>query len=187
MRRPAFRVGVAAVTLWLGACATPTAPPERVYSGRFAAIAISAERSETVSGLFTVEVRGARQTIDLSTPVGMTVARIEIEPGRAMATGPQMQTISGSDADQLIEGLIGWPLPVAGLVDWIDGRPSPDRPASTQRQGERVSEIVQDGWTIRYVEYSSVTQRPRRLLLERQPVGAGPALSVRVIVDEPAP
>ena len=187
MRHLVHRVGIAALALWLAACATPIAPPERAYSGRFAATAASAERRETVSGLFAVEVRGTRQTIDLSTPVGTTVARIEIEPGRATATGPQLQTISGPDADQLLEGLTGWRLPVAGLADWIEGRPSPDRPASTQRDGERISEIVQDGWTIRYAEFSSVTQRPRRLLLERPPVGAGPSLSVRLIVDEPAP
>lgn len=187
MQRWVLRIGIAALALWLGACATPTEPPERFYSGRFAATAANGERRETVSGLFTVEVRGARQTIDLSTPVGTTVARIEIEPGRATATGPQLQTASGPDPDQLIEGLTGWRLPVAGLADWMDGRPSPDRPASTQRDGGRISEIVQDGWTIRYAEFSSVTQRPRRLLLERSAVGAGPALSVRVIVDEPAP
>ena len=179
MQRRAFRVGIAALALWLGACATPTPPPERVYSGRFVAIADNGERRDSVSGLFTIEVRGARKTIDLATPVGTTVARIEIEPGRATATGPQLQTASGPDADQLVEGLTGWRLPVAGLVDWIDGRPSPDRPASTQREGGRISEIEQDGWTIRYAEYSSVTQRPRRLVLERRAVGAGPALSVR--------
>ncbi len=187
MRRRALRVGLAALALWLGACATPTPPPERVYSGRFAATANNGERRETISGLFTLEVRGARKTIDLATPVGTTVARIEIEPGRATATGPQLQTASGPDADLLVESMLGWRLPVSGLADWIDGRPSPDHPASTQREGGRVSEIVQDGWTIRYAEYSPVTQRPRRLLLERASAGVGPALSVRLIVDEPAP
>jgi outer membrane lipoprotein LolB len=187
MWRRALRVGLAALALWLSACATPTLPPERVYSGRFVAIAANGERRESVSGLFTLEVRGARKTIDLATPVGTTVARIEIEPGRATATGPQLQTASGPDADLLVEDLTGFRLPVSGLADWIDGHPSPDRPASIQREGGQVSEIKQDGWTIRYAEYSSVTQRPRRLLLERVPNGAGPALTVRLIVDEPVP
>lgn len=187
MERRALRVGIAVLALWLGACATPTAPPERVLSGRFAATADFGERRESVSGRFMVEVRGTRQSIDLSTPVGTTVARIEIEPGRATATGPQLQTASGPDADMLVEDLIGWRLPVAGLADWIEGRPSPSRPSSAQRDGDRISEIEQDGWTIRYPEYSGVTQRPRRLLLERAPDGTAPAVSVRLIVDEPAP
>jgi outer membrane lipoprotein LolB len=187
MRRRALRVGLAALALWLGACATPAPPPERVYSGRFAATASNGERRESISGLFTLEVRGARKTIDLATPVGTTVARVEIEPGRATATGPRLQTASGPDADLLVEGMLGWRLPVSGLADWIDGRPSPDRPASMQREAGRVSEIVQDGWTIRYAEYSAVTQRPRRLSLERASAGTGPALSVRLIVDEPVP
>lgn len=184
MRR-ALRVAVTAVALWLGACAAPAPPPERSYAGRFSALAVDGERRESVNGLFTLEVRGAQQRIDLATPVGTTVARIEISPGRATATGPQLQSASGPDAERLVEELLGWRLPVAGLADWIDGRPAPDRPATTLRDGDRISEIVQDGWTIRIAEYSPATQRPRRLLMDRPGAGGGPALSVRLIVDDP--
>lgn len=183
--RPALRVGLAAFALWLGACAAPAPPPERSYSGRFSALAVGAERSESVSGLFTLEVRGTQQRIDLATPVGNTVARIEISPGQATATGPQLQSASGPDAERLLEELLGWRLPVAGLADWIDGRPAPDRPAKTLHDDGRISEIVQDGWTIRIAEYSPATQRPRRLVLDRPPANGGPALSVRLIVDDP--
>lgn len=173
------------LALALSACATP-APPERSTSGRFAAIAELGERRESVSGRFTVEVRGALQSIELATPVGTTVARIEIEPGRASATGPQMQTTTGPDADDLVLRATGWRLPVAGLPDWIEGRPAPQRPARTEREGNRISLIEQDGWTIRIQEVSATTERPRRLLLERPGNSIDPAVSVRLIVDEPA-
>jgi outer membrane lipoprotein LolB len=178
---------VALIALVLAACATPSVPPERAYSGRFSATAVDASRqNSSVSGRFTVEVRGNRQLIDLATPVGTTVARIEIEPGSAQATGPQLQTVTGPDADELVERLLGWRLPVTGLADWLEGRPEPTRPARTQMSGERLSTIEQDGWTIHIDEYSTATNRPRRLSLERPMAGREPAVSVRLIVDDPA-
>jgi len=97
-----------------------------------------------------------------------------------------MQTASGPDADQLIEQLLGWRLPVAGLSDWLEGRPEPSRPARTQMNDNRVSSIEQDGWTIRIDEYSTVTNKPRRLQLDRPRLDGQPAVSVRLIVDDPA-
>jgi len=180
-----LRAGIAAVVLWLSGCAVQTAAPERSYAGRFSALAVDGERRNSVSGRFTLEVRGAQQRIDLSTAVGTTVARIQIEPGLATATGPQLQSASGPDAERLVEELLGWKLPVSGLADWIEGRPVPDRPATTLRDGDRISEIRQDGWSIHIAEYSPTTQRPRRLLMDRPAADGGPALSLRVIVDDP--
>ncbi len=85
----------------------------------------SASKRENVSGRFNFEVRGPQQVLELSSPLGTTVARIEIEPGGARATGAQMQEVRGADADALTEQLLGWRLPVSGLADWIEGRPVP--------------------------------------------------------------
>jgi outer membrane lipoprotein LolB len=185
--KPFARGGIAMVALALGACATQQPLPERAASGRFTAMAVSADKRESLSGRFTLEVRGAQQVIDIATPVGTTVARIQIEPGSATATGPQLQVVRGPDADDLIEQVLGWPLPVSGLSDWLEGRPSPSRPARTQRSGERVSEIEQDGWIIRIAEYSAVTARPRVITLDRSAQGTHPGVSVRLIVDDPTP
>ena len=185
---PSHRVALLAFAfvLALTACATPSVAPERAFSGRFSATALGAAPANTVNGRFTIEVRGSRQVIDLATPLGTTLARIEIEPGKAVATGPQMQTATGADPDALIESLLGWRLPVSGLADWLEGRPEPSRPARTQSHGERISLIEQDGWTIRIDEYSGATNKPRRLSLERPPSGGQPSVSVRLIVDDPA-
>jgi len=179
------RLALMACVLALTACGTPSHPPERTYNGRFSATAHGATAGNAVSGRFTVEVQGSRQVIDLTTPIGTTVARIEIEPGRAVATGPQLQTTTGPDAETLVERLIGWRLPVSGLADWLEGRPEPTRPARIQYDGSRISIIEQDGWTIRIDEYSAATSKPRRLSMER-PVSSGqPAVLVRLVVDDP--
>ena len=179
-----------AVSFWLvtllTACATPIlAPPDRAYSGRFAVTTALGEQRENVSGRFHLEIRGAQQIVELASPLGTTVARVEIEPGGARATGAQMQEVRGADADMLTQQLLGWPLPASGLVDWIEGRPVPTRVARVEREGGRVVLLEQDGWTIRLPEYSEATARPRRLVLERPATTNTPSVVLRLIVDEP--
>jgi len=171
----------------LTACATaPVNVPDRVYTGRFSAIATRAETLETVSGRFSVEVRGKQQTIDISTPLGTTVARIEVGPDGARASGAGVQEISGTDADALTEQLLGWRLPVSGMSDWIEGRPAPGRPARVEREGSRLVLIEQDGWIVRLSETFESSGRPRLIVLERPAASLAPSVILRLIVDDPA-
>lgn len=169
-----------------GCAATPAAMPDRLYTGRFSAIATQGDRRESVSGRFSVEVRGDRRRVDLATPVGTTVARIEIGPEGASASGPGMQEARGSDADALAEELLGWRLPVSGLSDWIDGRPVPSRPARVERDGGRPVLIEQDGWTVRIAETFAGSDRPRLIVLERTASPLAPGVVLRLVVDDPA-
>ena len=183
---PARALAVSFLVTLLTACATPIlAPPDRAYSGRFAVTTAFGEQRENVSGRFNLEIRGPQQIVELSSPLGTTVARVEIEPGGARATGGQMQEVRGADADALTQQLLGWPLPVSGLADWIEGRPVPTRVARVEREGGRVVLLEQDGWTIRLPEYSEATARPRRLVLERLAAANTPSVVLRLIVDEP--
>ena len=175
-----------ALAVLLAACATPApSTADRAYSGRFAVTTALAEKRESVSGRFSLEIRGQQQILDLASPLGTTVARIEIEPGGARATGARMQEVRGADADALTEQLLGWPLPVSGLADWIEGRPVPQRSSRIEREGGRIALIEQDGWLIRLSEHFESVERPRRLVLER-PTGANtPSVTLRLIVDDP--
>jgi len=182
------RLLAAAASIALSACATISAPPDRVHSGRFTATTIPAPNgpaAQSVSGRFTVEVRGTRRIIDMATPLGTTIARIDILPGSATATGPQMQTATGPDPDALVEQLLGWRLPVAGLSDWIEGRPAPGRPARTHSEDGRLSLIEQDGWLIRIAEYGPAGA-PRLLTLERPAALPDPGLRVRLVLEDAA-
>ena len=122
------------------------------------------EQRESVSGRFSLEVRGQQQILELASPLGTTVARFEIEPGGARATGARMQEVRGADADALTEQLLGWRLPVSGLADWIEGRPVPQRVARIEREGERIVLIEQTAGNslVRIFESSA---HPRRLVL----------------------
>lgn len=187
----ALRALAAGGVALLTACASsPVAPPERSYSGRFAATAALGGETQNVSGRFSLEVRGAQQVFDLATPIGTTVARVEIGPDGARARGPQLEEVRGDSADALAERLLGWPLPVDGLSDWIEGRPVPGRVARVERVDGRVASIVQDGWTIRITESFATDghsqPKPRRLVIERPASGLHPAVTIRLVLDDPA-
>lgn len=74
----------------LGACASlpPPLPPERSYSGRFAATATLDGRSDSQSGRFVLQTRGAELTLDLATPLGTTLARLQDGPEGARLRAP---------------------------------------------------------------------------------------------------
>lgn len=183
---PAVRAACLAAAALVSACATSTLPPpDRSYAGRFSATTTLGEQRENVSGRFTLEIRGQQQMLDLASPLGTTVARIEVAPSGARATGAQMQEVRGPDADALTRQLLGWPLPVSGLADWIAGRPDPNRIGRVERDAGRVVLIEQDGWTIRLPETFESTALPRRLVLERPASFNAPAVTLRLIVDEP--
>jgi outer membrane lipoprotein LolB len=186
--RRATAVWLAALfTIALAGCvAVPPTTPDRVHTGRFSATATQGDRRDSVSGRFSVEVRGDRQRIDLATPLGTTVARIEVGPEGASASSPGMQEARGPDADALAEQLLGWRLPVSGLPDWIDGRPVPSRPARVERDGTRPVLIEQDGWTVRIAETFAASDRPRLIVLERAASPLAPGVVLRLIVDDPA-
>ncbi|MGB3428623.1 MAG: outer membrane lipoprotein LolB [Burkholderiaceae bacterium] len=175
------------LVLTLAGCATAPPPaPDRLYTGRFSVVATTGDKRETVSGRFNVEVRGNRQTIDLASPLGTTVARIEVGPDGARASGPGVNEVQGPDADALTEQMLGWRLPVSGMSDWIEGRPAPGRPARVERDGNRPVLIEQDGWTVRLAETFQATGRPRLMVLERPASPLAPGVVLRLIVDDPA-
>lgn len=185
-RHSAFLASMLAA-LALAGCATgPATPPDRLYSGRFSAVATQGEKRESVSGRFTIEVRGETQTVDLATPLGTTVARIEVGPDGAQASGPGTPQARGRDADALTEQLLGWRLPVSGLPDWIEGRPAPGRPARVEREGGRAVLIEQDGWTVRVAETFEASGRPRLIILDRPASPPAPGVVLRLVVDGPA-
>jgi outer membrane lipoprotein LolB len=175
------------IPICVAGCATLPAPlPERSYSGRFSATATQGGQRENVSGRFVLQVSGPIQTLDLATPLGSTMARIEIGPDGARATGAQLQETRGPDAEALAEQLLGWRLPVSGLADWLAGRAAPGRPARVEHADGRIAGIEQDDWIIVIEETDAQTLRPRRLLLRRAAAAQAPAVDLRLIVDDSA-
>lgn len=179
----------AAAALALAGCATlpEPAPLDRLHVGRFAATTTTLdERRENSAGRFALSVGNGRLVLDLSSPVGTTLARIDAGPdGATLRTVDNGATRHGRDAEALANDVLGWPLPVAGIGDWIEGRPVHGRPSLTTARDGALATIEQDGWTIEITERFAAGS-PRRLVMSRPARADAPAITLRLVLDEPA-
>jgi outer membrane lipoprotein LolB len=180
--------GLALVSMLVACTSLPQAVGVRSYAGKFTVQVADAEHPRAVSGRFTLTVEGRHLTLDLGTPLGTTLARVQSDPGAARLTisgsdGPR--TEEGPDAFSLSERVLGWAVPVDGLAYWIEGRPSPDRPYSGQASPDGGSAFEQDGWQI-HLAPRDADGVARRLQLDRPALERTPAVRVRVVLDSGA-
>lgn len=180
---------VAAGALLLQSCASfaPLANPEREYAGRFAVTIAVADKRDNNSGRFKLAVDRATTVLDLDTPLGATLARVLLDPRGAHLYTPGdggQRDVHGPSAEALTYEVLGWPVPVNGFRDWIDGRPVADRPSTASGDAKA---FQQDGWTVSVLErFDDGRGAPRRLLFERpEEAGRIPAISLRLVLDEP--
>lgn len=183
------------VTFGLTACATwSPAPADVVTSGRFALTARGtgsdgSSRHESQSGRFTLSQAGVLTTLDLASPLGTTLARLQASPAGARLQVPDsggLRDIVEPDAEALAERVLGFPLPLVGLPSWIRGEPLGARPSQplddTAADGFR-----QDGWVVRVEERFAAPHapQPRRLTLVRAGTTVSPAITLRIVLDDP--
>lgn len=98
---------------------------------------------------------GEQYRIDLSGPLGLTVARIQGDD-----TGVTLETRDGKysarDPETLMAMTLGYEIPVSPMRYWVRGLPSPDAPFRRTEDGLR-----QLGWQISWTEWQS--DRPARM------------------------
>ncbi|MEZ5604437.1 MAG: outer membrane lipoprotein LolB [Burkholderiaceae bacterium] len=189
MSRPLAALAAASV-LALAGCATPSTPtgpaagegPPNLWTGRFAATVTEAgdgAREERSSGRFSLRVEGPSTEIELSSPLGQTIAQVRLDDGRATLLAADGKSWQAPSAEALTEQVFGWRVPLANLPDWLEGRIA----EPTERDGSRVVAGLDHGWSVRID--ASEAGRPRRLALD-WPAGAGAGerrLSLRLVVD----
>lgn len=131
--------------------------------------------SDGASGNIAWRHSGEADDLLITSFLGQGVARLHRSGGevRLVAEGKEHRA---PDAETLTERVLGWRLPLAGLPDWVQGRPAPGGAAQVRREGERVVAFVQDDWTIEYQAFEGA--RPTRLRLTR------PNLEIRLIIDQ---
>lgn len=176
----------------IAGCATlePIEPALRFHSGRFAASVSRGAQQEAVSGRFTLTVYPGRTTLDLASPLGNTLARVQTDANRTTLTAPQadgtLATWHGDSPEALAESVLGFSLPASGLPDWIAGRPVPGRPARLFPEAGPPQRIEQDGWIVVIDERFEDTGAPRRLSFDRRAESAtGTSLRLRLVLDAP--
>jgi outer membrane lipoprotein LolB len=171
----------------LAACAAPPRIPggqpghafER--TGRFA---LNVTRSnggpQAVQGGFAWRDTGTQLRLDLANPLGSTLARVEVVPGAAMLTREDGSRKQAPDPDALVELVLGSPIPVANLRDWLQGRTGrmPVQGLEKNPAGQ-IAGFEQNGWNVQLSRYDALG--PKLLQLHRD--GAGERISVRLVID----
>lgn len=198
MSRRLARAAALALPLLVAACATVPPPGgttvEHASERRFHdAIDISGRlsvryqvngRDEALHGSFNWSQTPARTIVTLLSPLGQTIAVIDVDADGATLRQAGRPTRTATDVDALTAETLGWPLPVSGLREWLQGFVVD---ASGKRHLSDAQANSRDGWRILYAAWlednpSSPQNRPRRIDLARSTAQAG-EVSLRIVID----
>ena len=173
MSRWAALAGALALPALLAACANAPLRPVPELSGRLA-LHVEAHQGAPARNLSTqFELRGdaVAGELQLNSPIGSTVAQARWRPGMAELISSEGSRRFAS-LDALAQDLLGEPLPLAGLIDWLRGRPWPGAPSVVSAGG-----FEQLGWRI---DLSRIAEGWVLAMRERAPVA-----SVRARLERP--
>ncbi len=158
--------------LFLASCASPLAPNERRLAGRFSVSIQNRGRRENQTGRFALAERPSWRRLDLLTPLGGILVRIEETPQgaflwRSLSEAPA----KSSNLDKLLLTTLGFTVPVAELSHLAWG--GPDAP-----------DVLQSGgWNARILSRTAAGN-PQRLRFERAAGADGsPAVSLTLFIE----
>lgn len=171
-------------TLLGGCAALPAAPAAAVtqrdtlddfaLEGRFSL----RHEDKNYSGRLSWRHQGANNELLLASPFGQGIAQITTSAFGARLTTSDGQVYAAADSELLTRQVLGYPLPLAQLTDWVRGRRGAGA-VDLDAQG-RPLHLRHDGWRIDYDYDSSDAQAlPSRLFAER-----ADGLELRLRIDE---
>ena len=120
--------GIAVLLLLVAGCTSlapaPVPPPPRdaltafSLEGRFSLY----NDAKSYSGRLDWTYRPTASELLLSSPFGQGLAEIVSDADGARLTGSDGRTHTAADAETLTQEVLGYPLPLTRLADWIRGR-----------------------------------------------------------------
>ncbi len=136
------------LALALAGCAqlppTPAIPSESRLSGRLSVTVAGDAHTRGTGGAASFELFGNPDAgrLELTSPLGSLVARASWRPGFVTLQTPNDER-RFDDLDSLTRELLGEPVPVAALFDWLQARPWPGAAHRKTANG-----FEQVGWRI---------------------------------------
>lgn len=177
-----IRLGAWPLVLALvGGCASaPTmfpAPTGESLSGRLTVRVEGAAGADARSVTAAFELQGDARigSLNLSTPLGTTLARARWAPGQVVLATPEGES-NFTDLDALTREVLGESVPVVALFYWLRGRPWPGAP-STVLQPTGEPGFQQLGWAVSLARFDQAWIAAQR---ER-----APAVVMRAKLDRP--
>jgi outer membrane lipoprotein LolB len=134
---------------FLAACAQveikpPQGPVDFSLAGRIAA----RSGKEAFTGNITWRHVGSGDELLISTPTGQGVAQIVRQGDAVVLRTAEGREYRAADSESLTERVLGFRLPIEGLAQWVQGKPSPA--------------LESRGWKVEYQGYDA-QKRPTRL------------------------
>jgi outer membrane lipoprotein LolB len=134
----------------LAGCATappPVAPGTDVIAGRLSVNvdAHAGAPARNVSAAFDLRGSAERGELELSTPLGTTLAQARWQPGEVVLKSPDGEK-RFPDLPALADEVLGERLPMAALFDWLHGRPW--HGAASKPLPGAAAGFDQLGWTV---------------------------------------
>jgi outer membrane lipoprotein LolB len=112
----------------------------------------------------------------ITSSLGAGVARIVRHGDAVVLTTAEPREYRARDAEALTEEVLGFRLPLAGLADWVRGRPSVEKDAKTSYDAQgQLRSLEERGWTIEYQEYDG--KLPSRMRLTYRDIDLRLAIS----------
>jgi len=147
----------------LAACAQveirpPEGPLEFSLAGRIAA----RYGAESFTGNITWRHARDGDELLLSTPTGQGVAQIVRQGEAVLLKTAEPREYRDNDSEALTERVLGFRIPIDGLADWVQGKPSP--------------QLESRGWKVEYQDYDA-ERRPTRMRLTYQGIELRLAIS----------
>ncbi|WP_332877816.1 lipoprotein insertase outer membrane protein LolB [Massilia sp. S19_KUP03_FR1] len=126
---------------------------------------------QPLTGKFDWQQTPGRVEVSLASPLGQTMATIVVTPESATLTQAERAPRVAKDLETLTHDALGWPLPVSGLRDWLQGY-------ATGADGKRFiaspannTVVTKDGWRLRFVTWQDDTAavpQPKRIDADRE-------------------
>lgn len=192
MKHTIYPLILGAAVLLAGCAITPSVPPSTAtvapyretvaLEGSLSVNYIKEGKRESLSGKFTWQQQGPRTDVTLSSPLGQQIAAITVTPQQAIYYEGKQPPRSAPDIDTLSARTLGWPLPVSGLRDWLQGY-------ATAAGGKRFAAspanntvTTADGWQLQFDAWQddSAVPQPRRIIARRGPGGDIEEIEIRI-------
>jgi len=143
------------LVLLLCACAqVELRPPEAVEFDLLGRIS-ARYRDDGFTGNVNWRHAGGGDEMLITTPLGQGVARIVRQGDAVQLTTADGKEYRAPDSESLTERVLGFRLPIEGLADWVQGKPSPT--------------LEQRGWKVEYLQRDE-QNRPRLMRMTYQGV-----------------
>jgi outer membrane lipoprotein LolB len=132
------------------------------------------------SGSMRWHHRAEGDDIAFYSPLGTQLGQLTADADGVTLTTGNQHTYHAKDAAELTQQNFGWSLPMAGLPDWVLGRPASGKAEIlTWDVAGHITHMKQNGWDIEYPAYQDAAGRqlPAKIVLK------SPKLDLKLVVE----